>query len=99
MQALRNFPHLELDATVSPITRNVLRVTLRLSPHFEWKDRLHGTVERWWIWVEVSAQPALYLPRCLQLPVVDRCSIHSSCSRLVHRPFQIPILLRSRSFG
>lgn len=62
MQCLKHFPHLHLDATVSPITRSVLRVTLRITPQFEWKDRLHGTVERWWIWVEVSRNTPPHSP-------------------------------------
>jgi replicative superfamily II helicase len=46
------FPILELDATIAPITRTILRVQLAITPTFQWNDRYHGTVEGFWIWVE-----------------------------------------------
>ncbi|XP_065574248.1 activating signal cointegrator 1 complex subunit 3-like [Artemia franciscana] len=47
------FPKVELDATIQPITRTVIRVMLIVSPDFRWNDRIHGnTSEAFWIWVE-----------------------------------------------
>ncbi|KAG0348201.1 hypothetical protein BG004_005744 [Podila humilis] len=48
------FPVLQMDAKVAPITRNVLRVSLTITPDFVWNDRIHGFNEPWWIWVEDS---------------------------------------------
>ncbi|KAF9114810.1 hypothetical protein BGX27_009758 [Mortierella sp. AM989] len=48
------FPVLQMDAQVAPITRNVLRVALTITPDFVWNDRIHGYNEPWWIWVEDS---------------------------------------------
>ncbi|KAF9101073.1 hypothetical protein BGX29_006008 [Mortierella sp. GBA35] len=48
------FPVLQMDAQVAPITRNVLRVALTITPDFVWNDRIHGFSEPWWIWVEDS---------------------------------------------
>ncbi|KAF9171872.1 hypothetical protein BGX20_006778 [Mortierella sp. AD010] len=48
------FPVLQMDAQVAPITRNVLRVALTITPDFVWNDRIHGFNEPWWIWVEDS---------------------------------------------
>ncbi|KAF9357866.1 hypothetical protein BGX34_009192 [Mortierella sp. NVP85] len=48
------FPVLQMDAQVAPITRNVLRVALTITPDFVWNDRIHGANEPWWIWVEDS---------------------------------------------
>ncbi|KAF8983689.1 hypothetical protein BGZ46_009737 [Entomortierella lignicola] len=48
------FPLLQMDAQVAPITRNVLRVALTITPDFVWNDRIHGFNEPWWIWVEDS---------------------------------------------
>ncbi|KAF9306760.1 hypothetical protein BGZ74_003618 [Mortierella antarctica] len=48
------FPVLQMDAQVAPITRNVLRVSLTITPDFVWNDRIHGFNEPWWIWVEDS---------------------------------------------
>lgn len=57
--ALRAFPHLELRARLSPITRTVLRVQLELEAAFEWHDRAHGGALRWWVWVEDAASENL----------------------------------------
>ncbi|EPS71469.1 hypothetical protein M569_03289, partial [Genlisea aurea] len=57
---LRYFPMVELFATVSPITRTVLKVDLAIVPQFAWNDRFHGTSLRWWILVEDSLNDHIY---------------------------------------
>ncbi|KAK1375927.1 DExH-box ATP-dependent RNA helicase DExH14 [Heracleum sosnowskyi] len=59
-QCLSNFPSVQLSATVSPITRTVLKVDLLITPDFVWKDRFHGSSERWWILVEDSENDHIY---------------------------------------
>ncbi|KAM7483382.1 hypothetical protein LguiB_007965 [Lonicera macranthoides] len=59
-QYLGYFPSLQLSATVSPITRTVLKVDLLITPDFVWKDRFHGAAERWWILVEDSENDHIY---------------------------------------
>lgn len=59
-QYLSNFPSVQLSATVSPITRTVLKVDLLITPDFLWKDRFHGSSERWWILVEDSENDHIY---------------------------------------
>lgn len=70
------FPRLELEATIQPITRTVLRVQLCIfgyssrdrttltclviDPQFEWSDRIHGAVEPWWIFVEDTESERIY---------------------------------------
>ncbi|XP_071801677.1 activating signal cointegrator 1 complex subunit 3-like [Asterias amurensis] len=52
-QCVNQLPNIELDATIQPITRTILRVRLTITPDFRWNDRVHGTAsESWWIWVE-----------------------------------------------
>ena len=51
-RAVHQFPRLELQAHVLPITRSVLRIELSLSPDFQWDQRIHGTAQRFWILVE-----------------------------------------------
>lgn len=46
------FPLLEIDSKIQPITRTVLRVTLNINADFTWNDRIHGSQELYWIWVE-----------------------------------------------
>ncbi|XP_021733961.1 DExH-box ATP-dependent RNA helicase DExH14-like isoform X1 [Chenopodium quinoa] len=59
-QYLSFFPMVLLSATVSPITRTVLKVDLLVTPDFIWKDRFHGTAQRWWILVEDSENDHIY---------------------------------------
>ncbi|KAL2340704.1 hypothetical protein Fmac_008644 [Flemingia macrophylla] len=59
-QYLGYFPSLQLSATVSPITRTVLKVDLVITHVFMWKDRFHGTAQRWWILVEDSENDHIY---------------------------------------
>ncbi|GJP66452.1 hypothetical protein CLOP_g23384 [Closterium sp. NIES-67] len=59
-QCVSQFPYLELDAHISPITRTVLQVTLYVTPTFQWKERFHGNSQRWWIWVEDSENEHIY---------------------------------------
>ncbi|WVZ20273.1 hypothetical protein V8G54_007595, partial [Vigna mungo] len=66
-QNLGYFPSLQLSATVSPITRTVLKVDLVITPIFTWKDRFHGTAQRWWILVEDSENDHIYHSELLTL--------------------------------
>jgi activating signal cointegrator complex subunit 3 len=59
-QHLACFPSLHLSATVSPITRTVLKIDLLITPDFVWKDRWHGASQRWWILVEDSENDHIY---------------------------------------
>ncbi|KAJ1951926.1 activating signal cointegrator 1 complex subunit 3, partial [Linderina pennispora] len=58
--AVRQFPKLELDAQIVPITRGVLQVTLTVTADFEWSDRVHGFAEAFWIWVEDADNTEIY---------------------------------------
>ncbi|PON68968.1 Activating signal cointegrator 1 complex subunit [Parasponia andersonii] len=59
-QYLGYFPWIQLSATVSPITRTVLKVDLLITPDFIWKDRFHGAAQRWWILVEDTENDHIY---------------------------------------
>ena len=60
LRAVRQLPYLELEATVQPITRSVLRMTLTLTAAFEWNDRQHGSVEPFWLYVEDADNEHIY---------------------------------------
>lgn len=49
---VKQFPRLELDAGMRPMTRSILRAQLSIKPNFEWDDELHGASESFWIIVE-----------------------------------------------
>jgi activating signal cointegrator complex subunit 3 len=54
------YPYLTLQAALAPITRTVLRISLTITPAFEWRDKAHGAGLRWWVWVEDTASENLY---------------------------------------
>lgn len=49
---VHQFPKLELQALVQPITRTMLRIELTITPDFIWDQAVHGTAETFWIMVE-----------------------------------------------
>ena len=52
-QCVHQIPQLDIDASIQPITRTVLRVRLNITADFTWSDRVHGNgSEPFWIWVE-----------------------------------------------
>ncbi|XP_024368754.1 DExH-box ATP-dependent RNA helicase DExH14 isoform X1 [Physcomitrium patens] len=69
VQCLRYFPRVELSANISPITRTVLQValTITIPDDFDWKDKVHGLSERWWIWVEDSDNEHIYHSELLSM--------------------------------
>jgi replicative superfamily II helicase len=53
-QYAKQFPMVSLEAEIFPITRTILRVQLQVTADFVWSDRIHGSVEPFYIWVEDS---------------------------------------------
>ncbi|XP_077300347.1 activating signal cointegrator 1 complex subunit obelus [Arctopsyche grandis] len=55
------FPLLEMEASLHPITRTILKIKLQISPNFRWNDRVHGkTSEAFWIWIEDPESNFMY---------------------------------------
>ncbi|KAL7275807.1 putative steryl acetyl hydrolase mug81 [Rhizina undulata] len=57
---LDNFPTVGVEAEIAPLNRDVLRIKLSITPDFRWNDRIHGTSESYWIWVENSETAEIY---------------------------------------
>ena len=52
-ECISYLPVLDIDTTIHPITRTVLRVKITLTPSFKWNDKVHGaTSEPFWLWIE-----------------------------------------------
>uniref|UniRef100_A0A0N5ASB3 U5 small nuclear ribonucleoprotein 200 kDa helicase n=1 Tax=Syphacia muris TaxID=451379 RepID=A0A0N5ASB3_9BILA len=49
---IRQLPKLELTTLIQPITRTTLRIELTISPDFQWDERVHGSAEGFWIFIE-----------------------------------------------
>lgn len=43
-RCVHQIPHLELDATIQPITRTVLRVRLAITADFHWDDKVSFSI-------------------------------------------------------
>ncbi|XP_045068949.1 activating signal cointegrator 1 complex subunit 3 [Coregonus clupeaformis] len=60
-QCVHQIPSIQMEATIQPITRTVLRVRLQITPDFKWHDQCHGSVgEPWWLWVEDPINDHIY---------------------------------------
>jgi pre-mRNA-splicing helicase BRR2 len=59
---IHQFPRLDLASHIQPITRSTLKVSLTIAPDFQWDDKIHGTAQGFWIYVQVRAdlQPMLF---------------------------------------
>ncbi|XP_063225665.1 activating signal cointegrator 1 complex subunit 3 [Bacillus rossius redtenbacheri] len=54
-------PMVEMEASIQPITRSVLRITLQIRANFRWNDRFHGkTSENFYIWIEDPVTNYMY---------------------------------------
>lgn len=58
--ALKYLPNVAMECAVTPVTRTVLRVVLRLRPDFTWRDSAHGHGMRWVLWVGDSDNDFIY---------------------------------------
>ncbi|XP_049885974.1 activating signal cointegrator 1 complex subunit 3 isoform X2 [Pectinophora gossypiella] len=55
------FPLLDMEASIQPITRTVLKITLVITPNFKWNDKYHGKgPEPFWVWVEDPEYDIMY---------------------------------------
>ncbi|XP_055607496.1 activating signal cointegrator 1 complex subunit 3 [Uranotaenia lowii] len=62
------FPLLEIEASLQPITRTVLRIRVFITPAFKWNDRVHGkTAENFWIWIEDPESNFIYHSEFFQM--------------------------------
>lgn len=62
------FPLLDMDAALQPITRTVLRIRIFITANFNWNDRVHGkTCESFWIWIEDPENNFIYHSEYFQI--------------------------------
>jgi pre-mRNA-splicing helicase BRR2 len=58
---VHQFPKLELQAHVQPVTRSLLKMELVITPDFQFDEKVHGGAESFWILVEdVDSENILY---------------------------------------
>ncbi|CAF1042145.1 unnamed protein product [Adineta steineri] len=49
---IHHIPKLDLNASILPITRSLLKIELTITPDFQWDETIHGMAEPFWIFVE-----------------------------------------------
>ena len=80
--AARQLPSLAVAHSLQPVSHDLLRVRLDLSPKFDWSEKRHDTVEAFWVWIEDATQQTI-----LQ---VARVVVRESTTRLVQH-FVVPV--------
>jgi pre-mRNA-splicing helicase BRR2 len=74
---IHQFPRLDLSSHIQPITRTTLRVTLTITPDFQWDDAVHGKSEAFWIFVQVgSVLRRTPFTHCLSSEMIDPRGVH-----------------------
>lgn len=62
------FPMLDIDASLQPITRLVLRIRVNLKASFRWNDKVHGKhSEAFWVWIEDPESNYIYHSEHVQI--------------------------------
>lgn len=51
LAALEQIPWMEVESSVQPITRTIVRIKVVLKATFRWNDRLHGQVQPFWLFL------------------------------------------------
>jgi hypothetical protein len=59
---INQIPRLQLEASIQPLTRGLLRMDLILTPDFQWDQEQHGYVEPFLILVRSSTAGLLLVP-------------------------------------
>lgn len=57
---VNKLPYLDIQTDIQTITRGVLKITLTVTPQFQWSEKYHGLVEPFWIWVEDGENEYIY---------------------------------------
>ena len=89
-EAVNTLPNVEITASIQPITRTVLRVTLAIEPCFTWNSKVHGSSESFWIWVEDANNEHLYHSELFVLQA-EKCRARNRDDRIHSVTFTIPI--------
>ena len=51
-KTLSYIPYLEIQFYAQPITRQIMKLSITLTPNFIWKDSIHGPLQPFWVYVE-----------------------------------------------
>eukprot|EP00056_Hartaetosiga_gracilis_P020004 m.17114 g.17114 ORF g.17114 m.17114 type:complete len:2059 (+) comp8097_c0_seq2:2-6178(+) len=89
-RAARMIPLVELEATIRPVTRTVLRIFLNIIPTFEWNNRYHGNSLHFWIYIEDAQNEHLYHAEMVTLQG-KKCRSKNPDDRIHTLDFTVPI--------
>uniref|UniRef100_H2Z645 Activating signal cointegrator 1 complex subunit 3 n=1 Tax=Ciona savignyi TaxID=51511 RepID=H2Z645_CIOSA len=69
LKCAQEIPKVQLQVTIQPITRTILRIKVVMTPDFTWNNNSHGnTTEAFWIWVEDPDTDNMYHSEYVLMP-------------------------------
>jgi len=57
---IRTMPRLDVHCDIQPVTHDVLKFHVTITPLFRWDGRWHGGAEQFWFWVEDTDNSQIY---------------------------------------
>ncbi|KAG9014090.1 hypothetical protein FRB90_005597 [Tulasnella sp. 427] len=52
LRAAQEFPTARITYSLRPETPDLLKISIKVEPAFKWSEKVHGSIERFWMWVE-----------------------------------------------
>ncbi|KIY46613.1 Sec63-domain-containing protein [Fistulina hepatica ATCC 64428] len=60
LAAAKQFPTAAIQHSLRPLASHVLKIVVKVTKAFEWNNRLHGSLEPFWVWVEDDDALTIY---------------------------------------
>lgn len=82
------YPFVDVDSSIQPITRSVLRIKLTIYANFVWNDKVHGSSsESFWLWIEDPDNNTIYYSENFVITKYNVCHGHP-----IELAFTVPLV-------
>lgn len=87
-QMVKHLPKLKIEASIKPVNRNSLKVSVSIIPAFSWNKKYHGYSERFWLLIQdVNQERLLHY----ELVHIRENSLTEATKISFHIPYMSPV--------